>query len=121
MASMRVKNAVKYLGSSRTEEEALIRANFSPSYARSGQIKSTKGWQELMEKALPDKDLLKVHKEGLKAINDKGEIDYSVRHKYLESGYKIKNKEKEQGTGSTQLNQIIVQFNNILDDEDKTT
>ncbi len=54
--------------------------------------------------ALPDLDLIKVHKEGLQAgkrifknNNETGEIedlgiepDYATRHKYLDSAYKIK-------------------------------
>jgi hypothetical protein len=53
---------------------------------------------------LPDEDLVKVHKEGLKASkevwknnNESGEIekvseepDYATRHKYLDSAYKLK-------------------------------
>lgn len=54
--------------------------------------------------ALPDKDLIRVHKEGLEAgktiyknNNTSGEIeevgyepDYATRHKYLDSAYKLK-------------------------------
>jgi hypothetical protein len=46
---------------------------------------------------IPDEDLVKVHKEGLNAsrtIKNEGEDivepDYAVRHKYLDSAYKIK-------------------------------
>jgi hypothetical protein len=48
--------------------------------------------------AIPDDELIQVHKEGLKAsrtikTTDDGDIiepDYAVRHKYLDSAYKIK-------------------------------
>ena len=49
--------------------------------------------------SLPDEDLIKVHKEGLQAsekvFSKEGELlsekpDYGVRHKYLDSAYKIK-------------------------------
>lgn len=48
--------------------------------------------------AIPDDELIRVHKEGLKAsrtikITDNEDIvepDYAVRHKYLDSAYKIK-------------------------------
>lgn len=73
------------------------------------QVTRSKTWEKLMEKYLPDTLLIKTHKEGLKATtkkphlidrDDKGrpvyeyvpEDDYSVRHKYLETAYKIKNK-----------------------------
>lgn len=39
--------------------------------------------------ALPDDELIKVHKEGLQASNG-DKPDYAVRHKYLDSAYKIK-------------------------------
>src|SRR3990167_5766066 len=69
--------------------------------------------------SLPDKDLIKVHKEGLQAgkhiyknNNETGEIedmgveaDYAVRHKYLETAYKIKNYfPKDSPTTAVQVN-----------------
>ena len=69
--------------------------------------------------SLPDKDLIKVHKEGLQAgkhiyknNNETGEIedmgveaDYAVRHKYLETAYKIKNYfPKDSPTTAVQIN-----------------
>ncbi len=65
MATTRAKLAIKNIGNSRTEEEALVNANYSPSYARSGQIKKTKGWLELMNKFLNDDELVKKHSEQL--------------------------------------------------------
>lgn len=38
---------------------------------------------------LPDEFLLEVHLDGLSADN-KGEPDYAVRHKYLDTAYKLK-------------------------------
>jgi hypothetical protein len=72
-------------------------------------LTKAKGWQELITKYIPDKDLIKVHKEGLGATtkkphlidrDDKGrpiydyipEEDFSVRHKYLDTAYKLKGK-----------------------------
>ena len=62
---------------------------------------------------MPDRDLAKVHKEGLKAgrkifknnnetnqIEEVGfEPDYLVRHKYLETAYKIKSKFPKEAPG----------------------
>jgi phage terminase small subunit len=42
-----------------------------------------------LEEALPDDLLAKVHKEGLSATRE-DEPDYAVRHKYLDSAYKLK-------------------------------
>lgn len=95
----RHRKAAKNLGKYRTEKEALVKANYSESYAQSGHIKETKGWQDTMRKALPDRLLLKVHKEGLEATShvsgskfqdEKDVADYSTRHKYLDSGYKLR-------------------------------
>ncbi len=55
--------------------------------------------QEALEEALPDSLLLQTHKEGLFAtrtvFNKDGnavaeDADFSVRHKYLDSAYKLK-------------------------------
>lgn len=43
--------------------------------------------------SIPDEDLIKVHKEGLEAMSGTGDnvqIDFSVRHKYLDTAYKLK-------------------------------
>ena len=71
---------------------------------------NTKGWQELMEEHLPDKELVRVHEEGLNAIKTDrlyvgvgknkelqlvNEPDFATRHKYLETAYKIKGKYEE--------------------------
>ena len=95
-----------------TEAEAKEAAGYSPTYAKNGLIKKTKGWQDLLEKNLPDKLLVKVHTEGLKATKrlggmvigvEDGEVskmghsdievpDFPTRHKYLDTAYKIKGK-----------------------------
>lgn len=71
-------------------------------------VTETQGWKALVEEQLPDKMLLRVHKEGLKAgdeliINNKRTgikvPDYAVRHKYLDTAYKIKNKIPKEGVG----------------------
>jgi hypothetical protein len=61
-------------------------------------VTESKGWQQLMEQYLPDEELAKVHQEGLKAVRihssmtepDRIENDYAVRHKYLDTAYKLK-------------------------------
>jgi hypothetical protein len=43
--------------------------------------------------SIPDEELIKVHTEGLQAVKMAGEnaeIDFAVRHKYLDSAYKLK-------------------------------
>lgn len=93
--------------------EAMREANYSPGYIKSGHIKKSKSWNDLVEKALPDTLLLKVHKEGLSATRKIQKIvgrdddgapeyelveteDYLTRHRYLDTAYKIKGKETQQ-------------------------
>lgn len=48
---------------------------------------------ETLAERIDDDDLIKVHKEGLQAITGRGDDvqpDYSVRHKYLDTAYKLK-------------------------------
>jgi len=68
------------------------------------QLQETQGWKALLEKHLPDESLTKVHKQGLNATKDNGEKDYSVIHKYLETGYKIKGKMNNTGITNQQNN-----------------
>lgn len=90
----RHKKAAKNIGKYRTEAEALVQAEYSESYAKSGHIKETAGWQELVQKNLDKQKLLKVLNEGLEAnkpIPD-GEgfwPDHPTRHKFMDSGLKI--------------------------------
>ena len=89
----RHKKAAENVGKCRTDAEALEKAGYSESYARSGRIKRTKGWQELMEEVLPDEMLLKVHTEGLRATRLENKTivaDHATRFKYLDSAHKLK-------------------------------
>ena len=90
--------------------QAMVDAGYDPRTARNPQqLTRSKGWQELMEKYLPDKTLLKVHKQGLGAIRKRAEVvdrdskgapiyeyfdedDMPTRKQYLELAYKVKGK-----------------------------
>lgn len=96
--------------------EAMKEVGYSGN-TRPHDITNTAGWQELMEKYLPDNKLLDIHEQGLGAMKpigalvlikndkegnaqqilktDEGMIevpDHAVRAKYLELGYKVKGK-----------------------------
>ncbi len=109
MATVRAKRAVeKIVENGGIVSRAMIDAGYSPATAKTPQkLTQSKGFQELWEEVVPDKLLTKVHKEGLQATtkkphlidrDDKGrpvydyipEDDYSVRHKYLDTAYKLK-------------------------------
>lgn len=68
-------------------------AGYSEQYARKGAIQKSDTWNELLEQELPDCLLTRVHKEGLEATKKDGVYtvdDYGVRHRYLDSAYKLK-------------------------------
>ena len=103
MATIRAERTLKNLGKSRIKKEAMIKAGYSESYARAGQIQHTESWKELMENYIPDTKLAEVHKEGLEANN--GELpDYNVRYKYLDSAYKLKGSYAPEKSQSVHLN-----------------
>ena len=101
-------NEVVVKGSSLTK--AMIKVGYSPSTAkRTNKLTRTDGWQELLDKYIPEKSLMKVQKQGLKAgrrfhkiigRDENGKplykveivADYSTRHKYLETGLKLRGK-----------------------------
>ena len=62
------------------------------------KLTDSKGFQELAHTAISDVRLLRVHSEGLRATKihsshtepDREVPDHPTRHKFLETGYKIK-------------------------------
>lgn len=105
---------------------------------RTNKITNSDGWKELLDKHIPDRKLAKVLDEGLDAgkrifknNNESGEIedmgieaDYAVRHKYLETGLKLKNrfpKEQLNPEGAEGLKNLIIVVNNILDGQGRAT
>lgn len=105
MATIRQKKVFQAVVKGSTISGAMVKAGYALSSSkRTNKVTRTKGWKELMDKFIPDKELARVHKEGLSAAkkvfknnNESGEIeevgnepDYAVRHKYLDTGYKLK-------------------------------
>ena len=71
---------------------------------------------------IPDDELVKVHLEGLRAgrkTEDGIEPDYNVRHKYLDSAYKIKGAYENNGDQNININlmPVLVKFLEKKDDE----
>ncbi|MHA1401181.1 MAG: hypothetical protein ACTSQE_12600 [Candidatus Heimdallarchaeaceae archaeon] len=87
----RQKKAFKSLvENGRTKGEAMKEAGYSESVQKAPtKVTRSEGWQILIDEHLSDKTLAKVHMEGLKAMRGK-EPDHMVRHKYLDTAYKIK-------------------------------
>lgn len=113
MATIKQKRAFKEVVNGSTLTNAMKVAKYSATTVkRTNKLTGTKGWQELMDKFIPDKELAKVHQEGLRATRtfsshtepDRIEPDYATRHKYLDSGYKLKGKYAPEKVESKNLN-----------------
>ena len=92
--------------------KAMKLAGYSESSAKDPQrLTRSKGWQELMEKYLPDKGLLQVHK-GLLKNND-----WRARDAGLDKAYKIKGKyadSKIQIGASEELEKVLDRVSRLL-------
>lgn len=133
MATSKQKAAIaKVMENRGNVSRAMLDAGYSPATAKNPKnLTESDGWKELMDKHLPDKTLAKVHKEGLQATHyrphlvdrdDKGrpiyeyikEEDYSTRHKYLDTAYKIKGKIKpDDFTGDVNV-QVNIGIQSVL-------
>lgn len=119
MATVKQKIAIKKVLNGAPINKSMQEAGYSLSTSKTtGKLTRSKGWAELTEKYISDTSLAKVHKEGLSATMYFNEIidrdskgapvyalkqvpDFSVRHKYLESGYKVKGKYAESSSSKT--------------------
>lgn len=92
--------------------KAMKLAGYSDASAKDPQrLTRSKGWQELMEKHLPDKNLLHIHKELLK------NADWRARDSGLDKAYKIKGKyadSKIQIGASEELEKVLDKVSKIL-------
>lgn len=97
---MKQRKAVEALGETGgVISKAMAKAGYAPSVVHATEkLTNSDGWKELMGKHLDDKKLAKIHEAGLKAtFTDKfnnDAPDYAIRHKYLETAYKVKDKIK---------------------------
>jgi hypothetical protein len=82
-------------------KEAMVSVGYSENTAIAPQnVTESIGWMELMEKYLPDDEVLETHKQGLKATKwltshtepDKEIADHPTRLKAVELAYKVKRK-----------------------------
>lgn len=114
------KTALIMLGNGGNASAAMREAGYSPGMVNNPhKLTKSKAFRELIEEYLPDDLLLRTHLEGLSAITNKSTIvgyekikkgrpipiievlaepDFNVRHKYLETAYKITGRLKEQNT-----------------------
>jgi len=104
MATIRQKKVLKEVVKKGgvSVSKAMVKAGYSLSTAHNPQkLTKSRGWRELLDKHLPDKKLLKVHKEALKATKvvtsmtepDYTVVDHQTRLKAIEMAYRIKGKQ----------------------------
>src|SRR3990167_9881894 len=107
MATIKQKQAFEKVVKGSSLTNAMKEVGYSESTAkRTNKLTNTDGWQELLQKHIPDNKLSKVLDEGLEAgkkvfknnnatkqVEEVGyEPDYAVKHKYLETALELKNK-----------------------------
>jgi len=122
MATLRQKKALEKLAENggRSVSRAMVEAGYSPMTAkRPDKLTKSKGFQELAREYLPDNLLLEKHVEGLEATKiiishtepDKEVPDFLIRHKYLETGYKIRQKLVDSDVKDEKIIVNLIQFN----------
>ncbi len=81
--------------------KAMRDAGYSPvSAATPKKLTESVAFKQALDEFLPERKLLQVHKEGLDAMKVHGSMtepdklvpDFPTRHKYLETGYKLRGK-----------------------------
>jgi hypothetical protein len=124
--TIRQRKALKLVEKGRSMKEVMVEAGYSPATAtHPTKLTKSKGWNELLEKRLPDEELLKVTKDALKAeklvaLPDEPNVvmpDYAIRLKASEQGYKLKGRFQPDVQVNTQNNFIgDDQLNRIIGD-----
>lgn len=115
--TIKQKLVFKEVVKGRSISSSMVKAGYSPKTAqKTNKLTRTKGWRYLVDKYINEEKLAKVHAEGLEAtkyesrLSGRGESelmevpDFAVRHKYLESGYKVRGKY----TGDTTNNVLVI-------------
>jgi len=123
MATIKQKLAFKKVVNGMPITRAMKAVNYADTTAgNTNKLTASKGWKELIDKYISEKALMKVHKEGLGAYRTEKEgdnevriPDFATRHKYLETGYKIRGRLKADEQGDT-----YNQFNFVWKGEDNS-
>lgn len=91
---------------------AMLKAGYSPVTAKvPGKLTKSPTFQQLLDQYLPEDKLLQVGQEGLAATKvvtshtepDSEVPDFAVRHKYYETGLKLRGKLRNEDAPQTQV------------------
>lgn len=121
MATIKQKAAVKKIleNTGMAVSTAMSEVGYAPTTAKNPiELTESKGWKELMDEYLPDKDLLNAPKEALNATKivishtepDKELPDHMIRLKASELGLKIKGKLMPEQMNQFNIGEMSVQF-----------
>ena len=112
MATVKQKLAVKKVLNGIPIAQAMREVGYSKkTAANTTKLTQSKAFHEMLDEIISDEKLLKVHDDGLTAFRvlftPEGEQitipDFGVRHKYLQTGYELKNKIKSGSEGNKTL------------------
>lgn len=115
MATIRQKNSFKKVLNGSTISKAMVLSGYSKKTATStGKLTNTKGWKELLELHLSDKELALKHKELLnkrEIVRINGEElnqpETQAVSRALDMAYKLKGKYPTEGEGNKTLVVVI--------------
>ncbi len=114
-ATIRQKRAFQKVVKGSSLTQAMKDVGYSETTSkRTNKLTNTLGWKELLNKHISDDKLTKVLEDGLEAT-EKDLPDYAVRHKYLETGLKLKDKFPNLGA-TDDVKELLLKLNNILDE-----
>ncbi len=96
--------------------KTMLQAGYSPKTAKNPKnLTNSRGWQQLMDKFLPDQKLLQVHQELLQ------NPDWRARNEGLDKAYRIKGRMRSNSIdaderGSYELEAVIMRIRGLLPD-----
>lgn len=101
MATLKQKRVAKNLLENRGKSvsQAMVEEGYSEATAKNPKhLTESKGWKELMDQYIPEEKLMNKLEEGLDAFKlhtsmsepDIPVPDYAIRHKYLETSFKLR-------------------------------
>lgn len=130
MSTLKQRRVAKLVANGSSMKEVMVEAGYSPRTARAPtKLTKSKGWNELLDKYLPDEEVFEVHSKGLRATktisalvmvkqedgkelvykNNEGVIevdDTPTQLRAVELAYKVKRKlqDSPMSPGTVQIN-----------------
>lgn len=139
MATLKQKKAIKLLSENpgMAVSRAMEKAGYSKLTSKSPkELTDSKAFQELFKEAIPDEELIKVHRAGLNAFIKRPEMvdrdengkpiyeyvkqpDFHARHKYLDTAYKLRGRYTDEQESARPMTLNVINFHGT--DSDRHT